>query len=66
MDWKGGSYRREPIMSESGEWYPHYVWLVQWKCETAKAPRIVYYRVSSELWHDMLVWLNMQEDAEKI
>ena len=66
ISWREDAYRRGPTMSGSGEWYPHFVILRCWKCESGKPPRDVYFRVPASLHNDIEEWLNEQKDVRKL
>jgi hypothetical protein len=50
----------------SGEWYPHLIIFQIQKVPFDQTPTNIYYRVGSELWGDLMIWLQAQEDAYKL
>ena len=49
-----------------GEWYPHILIFQLQKIPFDKAPRNVYYRLGAELWEDLELWLQNQDDCYKL
>ena len=48
------------------ECYPHIVIFQLQKIPYDKCPRNVYYRLSRELWEDLELWLQNQDDCYKL
>lgn len=52
--------------SRKDEWYGYFIACWMWKSDSGLPPRIVWFQVSNETYHDIEHWLNESDVATKL
>ena len=48
------------------EWYGYFIATWMWKSDSGLPPRIVWFRMDNETFHDIEHWLNESMDCDKL